>query len=41
MTYAIIEASGTQLWIEEGRYYDLNHIPVDPGQSIILGKVLY
>nr|YP_536890.1 ribosomal protein L21 [Neopyropia yezoensis]Q1XDS8.1 RecName: Full=Large ribosomal subunit protein bL21c; AltName: Full=50S ribosomal protein L21, chloroplastic [Neopyropia yezoensis]AIA21445.1 50S ribosomal protein L21 [Neopyropia fucicola]AGH27533.1 ribosomal protein L21 [Neopyropia yezoensis]QFZ66869.1 ribosomal protein L21 [Neopyropia yezoensis]ULU28868.1 ribosomal protein L21 [Neopyropia yezoensis]WKD83364.1 ribosomal protein L21 [Neopyropia yezoensis] len=40
MTYAIIEASGTQLWIEEGRYYDLNHIPVDPGQSIILGKVL-
>ncbi|ASN78683.1 ribosomal protein L21 (chloroplast) [Porphyra umbilicalis] len=40
MTYAIIEASGKQLWIEEGRYYDLNHIPVEPGQSIILGKVL-
>nr|YP_009027493.1 50S ribosomal protein L21 [Neoporphyra perforata]AGQ17047.1 50S ribosomal protein L21 [Neoporphyra perforata]AHB34987.1 50S ribosomal protein L21 [Neoporphyra perforata]AHB35196.1 50S ribosomal protein L21 [Neoporphyra perforata]AIA19358.1 50S ribosomal protein L21 [Neoporphyra perforata]AIA19567.1 50S ribosomal protein L21 [Neoporphyra perforata] len=40
MTYAIIEASGKQIWVEEGRYYDLNHIPVDPGKSIILGKVL-
>nr|YP_007947737.1 ribosomal protein L21 [Neoporphyra haitanensis]AGG36986.1 ribosomal protein L21 [Neoporphyra haitanensis] len=40
MTYAIIEASGKQLWVEEGRYYDLNRIPFDPGQSIILGKVL-
>nr|YP_009237305.1 50S ribosomal protein L21 [Wildemania schizophylla]AKS28352.1 50S ribosomal protein L21 [Wildemania schizophylla] len=40
MTYAIIEASGKQLWVEEGRYYDLNHIDVSPGQSIIFGKVL-
>nr|QCI07229.1 ribosomal protein L21 [Hypnea pannosa] len=40
MNYAIIEASGRQLWIEEGRFYDLNYIPGEPGDLIKLNKIL-
>nr|YP_010902791.1 ribosomal protein L21 [Hypnea flava]WCH54845.1 ribosomal protein L21 [Hypnea flava] len=40
MNYAIIEASGKQLWIEEGKFYDLNYIPGEPGDLIKLHKIL-
>nr|YP_010484929.1 ribosomal protein L21 [Hypnea cervicornis]UVW80623.1 ribosomal protein L21 [Hypnea cervicornis] len=40
MNYAIIETSGKQLWIEEGRFYDLNYIPGEPGDLIKLNKIL-
>nr|QVY58422.1 50S ribosomal protein L21 [Kappaphycus striatus] len=40
MKYAIIEACGKQIWIEEGKFYDLNYIPGEPGDLIKLNRVL-
>jgi len=41
MTYAIVEASGKQLLIEPGKFYDLNHIPGEPGDIISFNRVLF
>jgi len=41
MTYAIVEASGKQLLIEEGKFYDLNYIPGQPGDIIHFNRVLF
>ena len=41
MTYAIIEASGKQLLIEPGKFYDLNYIPGEPGDVIKFNRVLF
>lgn len=40
MTYAIIEASGKQLWVEPGRFYDIDRLAVEPDQPLTLDKVL-
>nr|YP_010195451.1 ribosomal protein L21 [Gracilaria baiana]UAD82848.1 ribosomal protein L21 [Gracilaria baiana] len=40
MVYAIIEADGKQIWIEPGKYYDINYIPGEPGDYIQFNKVL-
>nr|YP_010470997.1 ribosomal protein L21 [Synarthrophyton patena]UVF62826.1 ribosomal protein L21 [Synarthrophyton patena] len=40
MTYAIVEICGRQFWIKSGRFYDVNKIHVQPGQTILLNKVL-
>ncbi len=40
MNYAIIEASGKQFWVEPGRFYDLNHLNLNPGDKISLVRVL-
>ena len=40
MKYAIVEISGRQFWIEKGKYYDLNRIPINLGQRITLNRVL-
>ena len=40
MAYAIIEASGTQLRVEPGRFYDINRLAVDEDATITLDKVL-
>jgi len=40
MKYAIVEISGRQFWIEMGKYYDLNRIPIKIGEEIILNRVL-
>ena len=40
-TYAIVETSGTQFWLEPNRYYDLNRIDADVDQKITLEKVLF
>ncbi len=39
-TYAIVEASGKQFWLEADRYYDLDRIKADVNQTISLEKVL-
>jgi len=40
MAYAIIEAGGTQLWVQPGRFYDINllHVPAD--DDVTIDKVL-
>ena len=40
MKYAIVEISGRQFWIETGKYYDFNRIPIDLGKQITLNRVL-
>lgn len=40
MTYAIIEASGRQFWVEPGRFYDFNHLNLNSGDKISLTRVL-
>ena len=39
-TYAIVEASGTQCWLEPNRYYDLDRINANVEDKITLDKVL-
>ena len=40
MKYAIVEISGRQFWIEIGKYYDFNRIPIELGKQITLNRVL-
>ena len=40
MTYAIIEASGRQFWVEPGTFYDFNYLALNPGDKIALTRVL-
>nr|YP_009745226.1 ribosomal protein L21 [Halymenia maculata]QIG87236.1 ribosomal protein L21 [Halymenia maculata] len=40
MIYAIIEASGKQVWVQPGKFYDLNYIDADPGDIIKFNHVL-
>lgn len=40
MNYAIIEISGRQFWVEEGKYYNLNRIPIELGQQILINRIL-
>lgn len=41
MTYAIIEAGGTQLRVEPGRFYDINRLALDEDEALTLDKVLF
>jgi large subunit ribosomal protein L21 len=40
MSYAIIETGGKQLRVEPGRFYDIELLPVEPGNSYTIDKVL-
>lgn len=41
MTYAIVETGGKQLWVEPGRFYDIERIPEAKEDSILdLSQVL-
>ncbi|NEP16429.1 MAG: 50S ribosomal protein L21 [Leptolyngbya sp. SIO4C1] len=40
MAYAIIEAGGTQLRVEPGRFYDINRLPVEPDEQVTIDQVL-
>ena len=40
MNYAIVEASGKQFWVEPGKFYDFNHLELQPGDRIALVRVL-
>ena len=39
-TYAIVQASGKQFWIEENRFYDFDKLPLNPGDTFKLNRVL-
>lgn len=39
-SYAIVKASGRQFWIEEKRFYDLNKLPLQPGDTFTLNQIL-
>ena len=41
MTYAIIETSGKQLWVEPGKFYDVNYIHGEPGDTVNFHRVLF
>ncbi len=38
--YAIVETSGTQVWVQPNRYYDLNRIHADVESTLTLENVL-
>nr|WDB00552.1 ribosomal protein L21 [Cavernulicola chilensis] len=40
MNYAIIETSGSQFWVEPGKFYDFNYISANTGDKILLNRVL-
>ncbi len=40
MAYAIIEIGGTQLWVEPGRFYDVNRLHHDIDATMSIDKVL-
>ena len=40
MKYAIVEISGRQFWIETGKYYDFNRLPMELGKQININRVL-
>lgn len=39
-SYAIVETSGTQIWLQPNRYYDLDRISADVDATIKLDSVL-
>lgn len=39
-SYAIVEASGKQFWIEENRFYDFDKLPLAKGDTFLLNKIL-
>ena len=39
-SYAIVQASGKQFWVEVGKFYNFNRIPCKLGKRIILNRVL-
>jgi large subunit ribosomal protein L21 len=38
--YAIVQAGGQQHKVEENGTFDLNHIAVEPGETVVLDRVL-
>ena len=38
--YAIVEACGRQMWVEEGKFYDFNKLPFSPGDTFSLSDIL-
>ncbi len=39
-TYAIVEASGSQFWVQTNRYYDFNRLKADIDEIVTLDNVL-
>ena len=39
-SYAIVETSGSQFWLEPNRYYDLDRIKAEVDEKITLDKIL-
>jgi len=39
-SYAIVEASGQQFWLQPQRYYDLDRLSAEVGATVALDKVL-
>ena len=40
VSYAIAEACGKQFWLEEGRFYDFNKLPLNKGDLFTLNNIL-
>ena len=40
LSYAIVEASGKQFWIEEKRFYDFDKLPLAEGDTFRLNNIL-
>jgi len=40
MSYAIVEACGKQFWLEEGRFYDFDRLPLNKGDVFTLNNIL-
>lgn len=40
MVYAVVELCGKQLWVESGKFYDVNKLQASPGETLLLNKVL-
>ena len=39
-SYAIVQASGKQFWVEENRFYDFDKLPLDRGDTFSLNQIL-
>lgn len=39
--YAIVETSGTQVWVQPNRYYDLDRIHAEVESTLTLENVLW
>jgi len=39
-TYAIVECSGQQFWLQPSRYYDIDRLSADTGATVVLNDVL-
>jgi large subunit ribosomal protein L21 len=39
-SYAIVQASGKQFWVEENKFYDFDKLPLDRGDTFSLNQVL-
>nr|YP_010850355.1 ribosomal protein L21 [Lophurella caespitosa]WGH13238.1 ribosomal protein L21 [Lophurella caespitosa] len=41
MTYAVIDVGGNQIIIEPGKFYDINYVYANPGDTISFKRVLF
>jgi large subunit ribosomal protein L21 len=39
-SYAIVQASGKQFWVEENKFYDFDKLPLDRGDTFSLNQIL-
>jgi len=39
-SYAIVQASGKQFWVEENKFYDFDKLPLTRGDSFTLNQIL-
>ena len=39
-SYAIVQASGKQFWLEENKFYDFDKLPLDRGDTFKLNQIL-
>ena len=39
-SYAIVQASGKQFWVEENKFYDFDKLPLDRGDVFSLNQIL-
>lgn len=40
MNYAVVEIGGKQIYVQPGRFYDVNKLQASPGETVLLNKVL-
>mgnify|MGYP003504395761 CR=1 FL=1 len=41
MEYGIIEASGRQYWVEQGKFIEVNNLDIKSGSKILIRRVLF